>query len=112
MQKKNFNKKNLIISGSILIFFMSLMIYALKQDPNFTPSQLVGEKAPIISAPISQGGSFNSENSFNKGRWVVLNFWSSYCVVCRSEAPEIENFYQTYEFSTKDGQLKLSISEK
>ena len=41
MQKKNFNKKNLIISGSILIFFMSLMIYALKQDPNFTPIQLV-----------------------------------------------------------------------
>ena len=110
MQKKNFNKKNLIISGSILIFFMSLMIYALKQDPNFTPSQLVGEKAPIISAPISQGGSFNSENSFNKGRWVVLNFWSSYCVVCRSEAPEIENFYQTISLNSATNPELVSIN--
>ena len=95
MKKKTYYKKNLIISGFILAFFMSLMIYALKQDPNFNPSQLVGTKAPQFIAPIAQGGDFNSENYFNQKRWVVVNFWSSFCIICRNEAPEMEDFYQT-----------------
>lgn len=110
MQKKNYNKKTLLILGSILIFFMFLMIYALKQDPNFTPSQLVGDKAPVITASVAQGGSFNSDNTFNKGKWVILNFWSSYCVVCRSEAPEIENFYQTVSLTDPKNPSLVSIN--
>ena len=86
------------------------MIYALKQDPNFTPSQLVGDKAPVITASVAQGGSFNSDNTFNKGKWVILNFWSSYCVVCRSEAPEIENFYQTVSLTDPKNPSLVSIN--
>ena len=110
MQKKNYNKKTLIISGAFLIFFLSLMIYALKQDPNFTPSQLVGEKAPVISASLAQGGSFNSENIFNKNRWVILNFWASYCVVCRSEATELENFYKSVSLINNTNPNFVSIN--
>lgn len=110
MKKKNSNKKILIISGIILAFFMSLMIYALKQDPNFNPSQLVGEKAPPISASLAQGGSFDSNNSFNKGRWIIVNFWSSFCIVCRSEAPEIEDFYQTVSLKSSNNPNLVSIN--
>jgi cytochrome c biogenesis protein CcmG, thiol:disulfide interchange protein DsbE len=110
MKKKNSSKKTLVISGIILAFFMSLMIYALKQDPNFNPSQLVGERAPPISAYIAQGGSFNSSDTFNKGRWVIINFWSSFCFVCRSEAPEIENFYQTVSLQNINNPNFISIN--
>ncbi len=110
MKKKNYNKKNLVISGIVLAFFLSLMIYALKQDPNFNPSQLVGEKAPPISASISQGGSFDSSNTFSKGRWVIVNFWSSFCYVCRGEAPEIENFYQTVTLKSTENPNFISVN--
>ena len=110
MIKKKSNKKTLIISGIILAFFMFLMIYALKQDPNFNPSQLVGEKAPSITEPIAQGGTFDSSNTFNKGRWVIVNFWSSFCYVCRSEAPEIENFYQTVSLKSPSNPNFISIN--
>lgn len=95
MSKNKFSKKTLIITGIFLFFFMLLMIYSLKQDPNFTPSQLVGRNAPNFSANIAQGGNFNSLNTFNKGRWVIVNFWSSVCIICRREAPELEFFYKT-----------------
>ncbi|APJ02693.1 TlpA family protein disulfide reductase [Silvanigrella aquatica] len=110
MSSKFANKKSLIISAAILSFFLALMIYALKQDPNFTPSQLVGEQAPTISAPVAQGGSFNSQDIFHHNRWVVVNFWSSYCNVCRNEAPEIENFYQTVTLKSNENPYFLSIN--
>ncbi|MGY3803377.1 TlpA family protein disulfide reductase [Pigmentibacter ruber] len=94
MQKKKFNRKAIFASVFGILLFLALMIYALKQDPNYNPSQLVGEEAPIISAPLSTGGSFNSDQYFQKNKWVILNFWSSFCYVCRGEAPEMEYFYQ------------------
>jgi cytochrome c biogenesis protein CcmG, thiol:disulfide interchange protein DsbE len=110
MNNNNSSKKNLFISGIVLVFFLSLMIYALKQDPNFNPSQLVGEKAPAISASIAQGGTFHSSDTFNEGRWVIVNFWSSFCYVCRGEAPEIENFYQTVSLKNKRNPNFISIN--
>lgn len=31
-----------------------------------------------------------------KGRWVVLNFWATWCVPCIQEIPEIAEFARTY----------------
>ena len=31
-----------------------------------------------------------------KGRWVVLNFWATWCVPCIQEIPEIAQFARTY----------------
>ncbi len=97
MKTKKTNKKTLIFSGIIVLIFMSLMIYSLKQDPNFTPSQLVGKTAPEFLGEKTNGDKINSNDILNKGNWVILNFWSSYCIVCRSEAPEIESFYKEIE---------------
>ncbi len=94
MRKINFTKKSFITSLVLILSFLALMIYALKQDPNFNPSQLVGKTAPLIAAPMSSGEEFNSNSIFQKGKWVILNFWSSFCYVCRGEAPEMEVFYQ------------------
>lgn len=87
-------KKNIILSSIFISLFALLMIYGLNHSSNFNPSPLVGKSAPLFTAPLAQGGMTHAEESYQKGLWTVVNFWSSTCYVCRSEAHELEEFYQ------------------
>ncbi len=101
-------KPIVVFSALALVCFFGLMIYALRHDPNALPSQLIGKTAPAFSANVSQGGVFNSADQFAKGRWVVINFWSTTCIVCRDEAPELERFY--LESTQKGSEAPLFVS--
>lgn len=34
-----------------------------------------------------------------RGRWVVINYWATWCPPCLEEMPELEHFQQQYESS-------------
>lgn len=89
------NKKSgLYLALAALLVFTGLMVYALNRDANYVPSQLVGQNAPGFVENTAQGSSFNLGNVVGKGKWVVINFWSTTCTVCRVEAPELERFWR------------------
>lgn len=102
--------RNLIISFAVVIVFALLMIFGLKHNPNFTPSQLVGKEAPSFKASLTTGVSFDYSKEKYKGKWVVINFWSSSCYVCREEAHDLQDFYQTVSLSKKYNIQFLSIN--
>lgn len=103
--KKN---KFFFISFTVLVLFFMLMIYALNKDPNALPSQLVNKPARPFVASVVQGGKFDLSDNIGKGRWVVINFWTSSCIVCREEAPEFERFFQ--ESKTEGAPLFVSVN--
>lgn len=47
-------------------------------------------RAPQRSLPLLQGAGQRTLADY-RGRIVVLNFWASWCVPCRAEAPLLEN---------------------
>ena len=55
-----------------------------------TQSPLLGEIAPPTAGDTIDGGSFDLADQ--RGRWVVLNFFASWCVPCLEEHPELAAF--------------------
>lgn len=100
----------LLIAFGGIIIFVSLMVYALKADTEFVPSQLVNKPAPAFVAPIAQGGELDLKSIAGHGRWVVLNFWSTTCIVCRYEAPELESFYMQTQSNPQTAPIFVSIN--
>jgi len=86
------------------------MLYAMTRDPNALPSLLVGKTAPVSEAKWDNGSVFRSEEVIGKGRWVLLNFWNTTCVVCRYEAPELERFYTDVVLVRSDAPLFVSVN--
>jgi cytochrome c biogenesis protein CcmG, thiol:disulfide interchange protein DsbE len=50
----------------------------------------VGDPAPAATLPKLEGGGDESLANY-KGRWVLVNFWASWCVPCKQEAPALED---------------------
>lgn len=97
-------KSGLYIALAVLFVFTGLMVYALNRDANYVPSQLVGQPAPTFVGNTAQGSSFDLASVAGRGKWVVINFWSTTCVVCRVEAPELERFWRE-DASRTDSQV-------
>ncbi len=54
-------------------------------------SPLVGKPAPPLSGPLLTGGHEVRLDAF-RGRWVLVNFFASWCTVCQEEEPQLEKF--------------------
>jgi cytochrome c biogenesis protein CcmG/thiol:disulfide interchange protein DsbE len=55
----------------------------------------LGEAAPIEPLPRLESSGTESLADY-RGRWVLVNFWASWCLPCREEAPALERFQRQH----------------
>jgi len=103
------------------IYYDQLSRWAKRSEDGVVIKKLIdGAKRTIIGKPAPEftqrdtGGNNISLRSFN-GKFILIDFWASWCKPCREENPNLVNVYQKYkskDFEILGIALEQSHAEK
>ena len=86
--------------------FIALLTFGLFQAES--ADLTAGERAPDFELPLlDRAGVLSSQDL--QGKPVVLNFWASWCIPCREEAPLLERAWREYR---DDGVVFVGVNIK
>jgi cytochrome c biogenesis protein CcmG/thiol:disulfide interchange protein DsbE len=70
--------------------FVAVLATRAPSTERVTRSPLIGRLAPAIDGPTLDGTTFDL--AALRGRWVVVNFFATWCIPCLEEHPELIEF--------------------
>ncbi|MHB1146844.1 MAG: TlpA family protein disulfide reductase [Lutibacter sp.] len=84
----------------ISIFFMS---YSSAQGKKLWAKSFINEKAPILVVD-----KWLSDQPYTTGKFVLIDFWATWCGPCRETIPEFNSFQKEF----KDKLIVIGISDE
>jgi cytochrome c biogenesis protein CcmG/thiol:disulfide interchange protein DsbE len=87
----------LVVTAVIAVLVALLVAVLATRAPSterVSRSPLIGRLAPAIAGATLDGGSFDLAD--HRGRWVVVNFFATWCIPCLEEHPELVAFDEAH----------------
>jgi cytochrome c biogenesis protein CcmG, thiol:disulfide interchange protein DsbE len=83
-----------VVVGLLAAAFVVVLATRDPSSDRATQSPLIGRPAPSVAGETLAGDSYDLADS--RGRWVVVNFFATWCVPCRIEHPELVDFHERH----------------
>jgi cytochrome c biogenesis protein CcmG, thiol:disulfide interchange protein DsbE len=92
-----------LIIAALALGVLGILVKGLTLDPSIVSSALIGKPAHDFEVEVLEGAAWLPKLNGNKiklsdlrGKPLILNFWASWCVSCREEAAQMEQFWQKH----------------
>lgn len=102
----------LIISASVgVVMALLLVLLALSPDDpdRASGSVLVGKAAPAFRSVDTKGRTVDVADY--RGRWLLVNFFASWCVPCKVEQPELIAWSARHEVSGEASLVSIAFDD-
>jgi cytochrome c biogenesis protein CcmG/thiol:disulfide interchange protein DsbE len=87
----------LIVSAVVAVVLVGFVAVLATREPateRRASSPLIGKVAPALTGETLDGGSFDIDD--HRGRWVLVNFFATWCQPCVQEHPELVRFEEAH----------------
>lgn len=96
------NWQRIWLTVGVTLPIVALLAYGMTLDPRELPSTMPGKAAPAFSLEVMEGrdapaGPHSVRLDEHRGEVVVLNFWASWCLACRSEHAALSRVASMYD---------------
>lgn len=87
-----------LLLTAVLLFTATCSLLAEDEDSLYAKDIIkAGETAPAFTMKSNKGKDISLKQFLDKGKYVIIDFWATWCPDCRKDVPKIKEIYEKYK---------------